>query len=349
MNDEQVGLHFQVLRRQIAALQGKNPGAWQEIDAVLEDLQMSYEEMQTSLEAAEIVNEGLLQENQRIAADYFNYHDLFQFSPIAYLVTDANGVILEANGTIAQLLNVPQGYLASKPLAAFVVEDDLQAFYTKLNGLSPTSEVQHWQMRLCTWKGKPFEAQLHIAIVPHDFGFIRALQIAVFNLSQFQKTVAQLPLKLNSQEIQAKGRIPMSQLPQSLDGLRVLVVDDEADIREFITVVLESYGVSVEAVASAAAALEALEQFRPDVLVSDIRMPGGSGYDLIRQIRDLEAEQGRHIPAAAITAYLDEEREKSLNAGYEAHLYKLAQPSEWVEMVAQLARQASSLKHNSSG
>ncbi|WNN89059.1 response regulator [Gloeocapsopsis dulcis] len=294
--------------------------------------------MQTSLEAAEIVNEGLFQENQRLAADYSNYHDLFQFSPTAYLLTDASGVILEANEAIAQLLNVPQGYLVGKPLAAFVVEDDLQAFYTQLNGLSPTSEVKHWQMRLSTWKGKPFEAQLHIAIVLHDFGFIRALRITVFNQSQFQKTGAQLPLKLSQD--QAKERIPMSQLPQSLDGLRVLVVDDEADIREFITVVLESYGISVKAVASAAAALEALEQFQPDVLVSDIRMPGGSGYNLIRQIRDLEAKQGGHLPAAAITAYLDEDWEKSLNAGYEAHLHKLAQPSEWVEMVAQLARHA---------
>ena len=114
----------------------------------------------------------------------------------------------------------------------------------------------------------------------------------------------------------------MSQLPQSLQGLRVLVVDDDNDILEFITVVLESYGISVLAVASAAAALEVLKPFQPDVLVCDIRMPSGSGYDLIRQIRILEAKEGGHLPATAITAYQDEDWEESLKAGFEAHLHK---------------------------
>ena len=128
----------------------------------------------------------------------------------------------------------------------------------------------------------------------------------------------------------------------ALNGLRVLVVDDEADIRELITVVLESHGMSVKAVASAAAAFEVLKSFQPDVLVCDIRMPGGSGYDLIRQIRDLEAKEGGHLPATAITAYQDEDWEKSLKAGFEAHLHKFAQPSEWVEIVKQMAGKSSS-------
>ncbi|MEP0889819.1 MULTISPECIES: hypothetical protein [unclassified Leptolyngbya] len=66
-------------------------------------------------------------------------------------------------------------------------------------------------------------------------------------------------------------------------------------------------------------------------------MPGGDGYTLIRQVRAMELKQGRPIPAAAITAYLGEDREKALAAGFEAHLHKLAQPDEWVEIVAQLA------------
>ncbi|MBV9387339.1 MAG: response regulator [Chroococcidiopsidaceae cyanobacterium CP_BM_ER_R8_30] len=313
------------------------------------------------------LNEWLLEQNQRIVADYSHYHDLFQSSPIAYLVTDASGVILEANSAIARLLNVPQQYLEDKPLAVFVVKDDIQTFYTRLNQLSPTSEVRHWQISLCPWRGKPFEAELHVAIALHDFGFIKALRIGVYNLSlhgralrgdssgtlsklnaaagaassgtlsQSQQAIALLALAPTSEEIRAEGRMPMSQLPQSLDGLRVLVVDDEADIREFITVVLESYGIGVRAVASAVAALEELERFCPDLLMSDIRMPGEDGYSLIRQVRALEAKQGGHTPAAAITAYLDEDREKALTAGYEAHLHKLAQPSEWIEMVAQLA------------
>lgn len=138
----------------------------------------------------------------------------------------------------------------------------------------------------------------------------------------------------------------MSQLPQSLDGLRVLAVDDDTDIREFITVVLESYGMSVLAVANAAAALKVLEQFQPDVLVCDIWMPGGSGYDLIRQLRDLEAKEGGHLPATAITAYQDEGWEESRKAGFDAHLHKFAQPGEWGETIAKLAGQASNRKQD---
>lgn len=129
----------------------------------------------------------------------------------------------------------------------------------------------------------------------------------------------------------------MSPLPYALDGLRVLVVDDEAGICTFITALLESHGIGVKAVTSSAAALKEIEQFQPDVLLSDIRMAGGDGYDLIRQIRALETRQGRHIPAAALTAYLDEDREKAFNAGYEAYWYKLSQPTELVEVVVQLA------------
>jgi CheY-like chemotaxis protein len=77
------------------------------------------------------------------------------------------------------------------------------------------------------------------------------------------------------------------------------------------------------------------------VLVSDIRMPGEDGYRLIERIRALEAKRGGHLPAAAITAYLDEDREKALSAGFEGHLHKLAQPIELVQMVAQLAGRTS--------
>lgn len=85
--------------------------------------------------------------------------------------------------------------------------------------------------------------------------------------------------------------------PPKLDGLRVLVVDDEADAHKWISTVLEECGAEVIAVGSGGEALGALEQFRPDVLVSDIGMPDEDGYTLIRKIRELELEIGGHIPA----------------------------------------------------
>lgn len=333
-DDEQTQRYFQLIQQQIAALQQVPECIPLEgITASLDNLQLLYAQMQTKLEAAEIVEEGLLQQNQRIAAAYQHYYELFQASPIAYLVTDASGVILEANEAIAQLLNVPQRYLAGKPLIVFVAPSDHLAFYTRLNGLSQAGEVQRWQMHLCPRQGEPFVAELNLGIVRHPSGSIKALRIGVHTMSHYPQPQAQ-PVP---QATPFESTVPEPALPHSLDGLRVLVVDDEADAREFITAVLESRGIQVTAVPSAAAALAALEQFHPDVLVSDIRMPDQDGYNLIRKVRELEAQQGWHIAAAAITAYLEEDREKALTAGFEAHLHKLAPPSELLEMVAQLA------------
>lgn len=336
MSDQVFRQYFQALEQQIATLKREQlAGNWEEITAALENLQLIYEQMQTNLEAAEVVEERLLQQNQRIAAAYQHYQDLFLSLPLAYLITDANGVILEGNQASAQLLKVPQLYIAGKPLAVYVAKSDRSTFYTKLNELSEVNDIQTWQMNLCPRKGKPFPAELNVAIARNHSGEIEALRIAVADISRYQDTIAQPARQLDRQVTQIKT--PGLTLPQSLDGLQVLLVDDEADAREFIAAVLESHGIRVTAVATAAAALEALSTFHPDVLVCDIRMPGTDGYNLIRQIRALEAQQGRHIPAAALTAYLDENREKALAAGFEAYLHKLAQPDELIEMVVQLA------------
>ncbi len=193
-------------------------------------------------------------------------------------------------------------------------------------------------------------AELHVAISRDTDEQVEDLKIAVCDLSQPQQAFDEghsfaanphLNQRKRLERVSAVGTPRMSQIPLAIDGLRVLVVDDETDAREFIIAVLNSYGLHAKSVASAAEALEELGRFRPDVLLSDIRMPDGDGYSLIRQIRALEANQGGHLPAAAMTAYLDEDREKALKAGFEAHLHKLAQPTVWVDLVTQLANQAS--------
>jgi len=123
-----------------------------------------------------------------------------------------------------------------------------------------------------------------------------------------------------------------------LDGLSVLVVEDEADSREAIAAVLERYGARVMAAASAAQAIEALEAATPDVLVSDIGMPEVDGYDLIRTVRRLAQERGGGLPALALTAYVAEgERHKAVEAGFQDHLLKPVAPARLVTAVAQLA------------
>lgn len=272
MSDDIFRHYFQAIEQQIAALKEKQVALpWEEINAALEGLQLIYEEMQTSLDAAQVVEEGLLQENQRIAAAYQHYRDLFDSLPIAYLVTDASGIILEANEAIAQLLNLPQPYFAGKPLALYVADGDRSTFYTKLNQLSEVNDVQIWQMNLCPREGKPFVAQLNVAIVRSNSGWIDELRIGVYNISRNQQIVALPDRQLNRQATQTEIKTPVPTLPQSLDGLQVLIVDDEPDAREFIAAVLESHGIRVTAVATAAAPLETLERFHPDVLMSDIQ------------------------------------------------------------------------------
>jgi CheY-like chemotaxis protein len=126
--------------------------------------------------------------------------------------------------------------------------------------------------------------------------------------------------------------------PTALAGLRVLVVDDEADARQLLGVILGRAGATVEAVASAAQALEALPRFRPDVLVSDIGMPGRDGYSLLRELRGRAPDAGGEVPAVALTAYARaDDRRASLLAGFQLHLAKPVDPDELVLAVASLA------------
>ncbi|GAA6618875.1 PAS domain S-box protein [Scytonema sp. NUACC26] len=131
----------------------------------------------------------------------------------------------------------------------------------------------------------------------------------------------------------------------SLLGVRVLVVDDEADTRDFLSTMLQQCQAEVKAVGSAREALEAIAHWRPDVLVSDIGMPNEDGYALIREVRSLErtgkiplSEQGAKIPAAALTAYARaEDRMRALQEGFQIHLPKPVEPAELATVIASLA------------
>jgi two-component system CheB/CheR fusion protein len=126
-----------------------------------------------------------------------------------------------------------------------------------------------------------------------------------------------------------------------LSGLRLLVVEDEETGREMLTKLLELYGAQVVAAASAAEALAMLERDVPDVLLSDIGMPGESGYDLLRRVRALPVERGGRVPALAFTAYSsNQDRLDSLDAGFQAHLAKPAEATRLVAMITALARAA---------
>ena len=124
-----------------------------------------------------------------------------------------------------------------------------------------------------------------------------------------------------------------------LAGLRLLVVEDEVTGREMLVALLETYGADVVATASAEEALAALERAVPDVLLSDIGMPGASGYDLMRRVRALPLDRGARVPAIAFTAYSsNQDRLDSLDAGFQAHLAKPTDPARLIAMITALAQ-----------
>ena len=124
-----------------------------------------------------------------------------------------------------------------------------------------------------------------------------------------------------------------------LRGIKVLVVDDEADVRELVSIALEAYGAAVTTARSTAEALALFDRVQPDVLVSDIGMPEENGYVLIRRLRDLEAERGSQIPAIALTAYAQEEdRRQVFRAGFQAHLAKPIEPDALIVAIGSLVQ-----------
>lgn len=116
-----------------------------------------------------------------------------------------------------------------------------------------------------------------------------------------------------------------------LSGVKVLVVDDEADSRDLLMTILKQCGSDVRCSESVADAMQIFHEWNPDLLVSDIGLPNEDGYSLIRKLRELESDHARRIPAMALTAYAtDEDRLQALSAGFQIHVPKPIEPENFV-------------------
>ncbi|BAZ29020.1 multi-sensor hybrid histidine kinase [Cylindrospermum sp. NIES-4074] len=141
-----------------------------------------------------------------------------------------------------------------------------------------------------------------------------------------------MPDKQNHSSLLASNSLPLA-------GVQVLIVEDDADSRDFVAFVLKQDGAEVIAVSSAFEALQVLTQTKPDVLVSDIGMPDIDGYTLIRQVRTLSPEEGGQIPAIALTAFArNYDEQQALSAGFQMHLSKPLNADKLVAAVVRLVR-----------
>lgn len=147
-----------------------------------------------------------------------------------------------------------------------------------------------------------------------------------------------LPLALFSPTTsQPENHSLLGEVLPSLDGVRILLVEDNRDTREIVQVILEESQAQVTATASVTEAMEYLQQANFHILVSDIAMPEKDGYQLIRTIRELEKQQGGQIPAIALTAYArEEDRLQALQAGFHLHIAKPAKAAELITAIAKL-------------
>ena len=124
---------------------------------------------------------------------------------------------------------------------------------------------------------------------------------------------------------------------QPLSNIRVMVVDDDAGTRDLVALILQESGADVNMAPDATSAMTLLEKFRPDILVSDIGMPGTDGYQFISMVRELPDEKWQLMPAVALTAFAREsDRHRALKAGFQAHLSKPVESSVLVHTIRQL-------------
>jgi PAS domain S-box-containing protein len=184
---------------------------------------------------------------------------------------------------------------------------------------------------------------LGLAIVRHlvelHGGTVRADSQGLEKGSRFTVELPRMhpdPALVSSHERRQETTVGPCQLNPvvSLEGCRVLIVDDEQDARDLLATILTTAGADVQAASSVREALRHLDASRPDVLLADIAMPGANGYVLIREVRKREVHTAQHLPTAAITAYAGtHDRERALAAGFDRHLSKPINPAAIVEAV----------------
>lgn len=184
----------------------------QELETTLAELTASQEEVQKQNQELIATHQALEQERQR-------YQELFNFAPDAYLVTDIQGNIQEANQAAATLLGVPQTYLVGKPLIGFVIDSDRKTFSTQLLQLKQLQRLQDWEVQLQRGKGSPFFAAITVAIVLDPNGKSVGLRWLIRDISQ--RKHAEQTIKQRSEWERLLGTIT-NHIRQSLDLDRIL-------------------------------------------------------------------------------------------------------------------------------
>jgi PAS domain S-box-containing protein len=212
------------------------------LSEALSELQAVLEELQASEAELHLQNEALVNTRQAVESERQRYRELFEFAPDGYLVTDANGRILEANNAIAVLLNIPQEFVVGKPLLVFIDQPDRSSFHLKLDQLQQLDKLQDWQIRLRSPQRSPFEVALTVAVVRNAANQIIGLRWLLRDITE-RKQVERLLENLNS-ELERQVQERTAELQQALDfeaGLKRITdkVRDSLDESQILQTVVQ--------------------------------------------------------------------------------------------------------------
>jgi PAS domain S-box-containing protein len=185
------------------------------LQQALEELYFVLEELQVSEEDLYEQNQELISTRQSIELERQHYRDLFDQAPDGYLVTDAKGIIQEANVAIASMLHISPQFLVGKPLAYFMPNDIRRAFYVKLPQLQQLEKLQDWELRLCAHKGHPFDVTVTLTTIRNSEKQPQRLRWLIRDVTE-RKQVKRLLESLNT-ELERQVQERTLQLQQALD------------------------------------------------------------------------------------------------------------------------------------
>jgi len=190
MNDDTLAPKIAVLQQQILRLCQHEPVYDLEQSTPAQPVALA--ELEAALEEVRVAEEALAASRHLLEAERQRYHELFEFAPDGYLVTDGRGVITEANRVVTTLLHVPAAFLVGQPLSLYLPMAERRDFLTQLSRLAQTKDVQEWEVHLQPPKGAPFAASLRVAVVRDVAGQLTSLRWLLRDITERKQAEAVL-------------------------------------------------------------------------------------------------------------------------------------------------------------
>lgn len=234
MNIGEFSPQLEAWRSQLAALlrlTNESPSPPERLREVFDELQAVLEQLAVAEEDLRQQNEDLVRTRMAVEAERQRYQDLFDFAPDGYLLTDANGTIIEANRAVGTLFNISQKYLVGKPLITFVRQEERQHFISQLLQLQQLDRVQEWELCLQRRQGDSFEAALTVGAVSDRSGKLVALRWLVRDITERKRAEERAQLLAREQAARREAEAAQARITNILESITDAFVSVDAQWR----------------------------------------------------------------------------------------------------------------------